>query len=61
MHNLREFGSDSFEQNSLASLEKIDKNRATNVELNATPKLSVIPEMSPANASEAFDKAWPII
>ena len=40
--------------------KNIDKNRATKVELNATPRLSVIPDMSPAKASDALDKASPI-
>ena len=34
--------------------------RATSVELNAMPKLSVMPAMSPANAWSAWDSAWPM-
>ena len=35
-------------------------NNAVNVELNATPKLVVIPVMSPSIASAAWDNASPI-
>ena len=44
----------------IISIRKIVKKRATKVELKASPKLSVIPDICPDNASPVLPKAFPI-